>query len=347
MARHLKLTIAEPCHEDWEKMTDTEKGKYCGACQKQVVDFTGMTDAQLTSFFKRPIAGSSCGRFYTDQLEKQILIPRKRIPWVRYFFQFTLPLFLTTFKLNAQKKKAPVKTVQSINLFNINKCNPILVGGYSTSVTRLDQKIQIKGKVLNEEGKPIPFANIEKGMGGTVADSSGVFSINLVPDSIGVKLVASCIGYEPQVVSVKDYQITGKEEIVIILKVKELQPAIVTSGWRTISGNFVLGGMVVRYNSRSVRKKVKPVHFSSFKIYSNPARANSAIFIKPEKVETGLYVIQLLNLAGQSIKQEEIRIEKGMGAISFTIPAIPSGVYMVNLVNKKTGGRFSEELIVQ
>jgi len=55
----------------------------------------------------------------------------------------------------------------------------------------------------------------------------------------------------------------------------------------------------------------------------------------------------LFNLSGQSIKQEEIRIEKGKNSISFSIPSIPSGAYMVKLINQKSGKSFSEELIVQ
>ncbi len=39
----IKINIAEPCHENWEKMLDEEKGKFCLSCQKQVVDFSRMT----------------------------------------------------------------------------------------------------------------------------------------------------------------------------------------------------------------------------------------------------------------------------------------------------------------
>jgi hypothetical protein len=84
-----------------------------------------------------------------------------------------------------------------------------------------------------------------------------------------------------------------------------------------------------------------------FKIYANPARANSNVFINAGDIETGLYGIQLLNLSGQLIKQEQSRIEKGMGSISFSIPAIPSGTYLVVLVNSKTGVRLSQKLIIQ
>ncbi|MBN4072576.1 hypothetical protein JYT74_00920 [Crocinitomix catalasitica] len=35
-----KVSIPDPCHEDWDKMTPTEKGTFCGKCQIDVIDFT-------------------------------------------------------------------------------------------------------------------------------------------------------------------------------------------------------------------------------------------------------------------------------------------------------------------
>ena len=46
MRKSIQLHIPEPCHEDWTTMEPVEVGKYCAACQKQVVDFTGMSDLE-------------------------------------------------------------------------------------------------------------------------------------------------------------------------------------------------------------------------------------------------------------------------------------------------------------
>lgn len=110
MGKKLQLTIAEPCHENWEGMTPVEKGKFCGSCQKQVVDFSDMSDRQVAEFFKKPSTGSVCGRFMTDQLDREIIVPRKRIPWVKYFFQFALPAFLMSMRASAQNPKAKLKS---------------------------------------------------------------------------------------------------------------------------------------------------------------------------------------------------------------------------------------------
>ena len=96
MSKKLQLSIPTPCHEDWDDMTPVQqarpddpfgRGKFCGSCQKQVVDFSNMSDRQVAEFFKKPSTGSVCGRFMTDQLDRSIEIPKKRIPWLKYFFQ--------------------------------------------------------------------------------------------------------------------------------------------------------------------------------------------------------------------------------------------------------------------
>lgn len=120
MAKKIQLTIAEPCHENWDAMTPVEKGKFCGSCQKQVVDFSNMSDRQVAEFFKKPIlslskGGSVCGRFMTDQLDREIEIPRKRIPWLKYFFQIAIPAFLVSIKTSGQRTqgKPTMRTVQT------------------------------------------------------------------------------------------------------------------------------------------------------------------------------------------------------------------------------------------
>src|SRR5688500_12073448 len=117
--KKLNLIIPTPCHENWDEMSLVEKGKFCGACQKTVVDFTSMSDRQLADFFKKP-KSDVCGRFHNDQLEREILIPRKRIPWIRYFFQFTWPAFVLGLKsctnyTNDTGKKVKIQVTKDLN----------------------------------------------------------------------------------------------------------------------------------------------------------------------------------------------------------------------------------------
>ncbi len=65
-----EIKIPKPCHEDWSKMTATEKGRFCVSCKKEVVDFTKMTDQQLVNKIKTN--DNLCGRFRKKQLNKEI-----------------------------------------------------------------------------------------------------------------------------------------------------------------------------------------------------------------------------------------------------------------------------------
>jgi Secretion system C-terminal sorting domain len=120
MSKHIQLAIADPCHEDWDKMTKMEQCRFCASCQKTVMDFTTMNDSQIALYFKKQSTDSVCGRFYEDQLNRNIEIPGKHIPWVKYFFQFALPAFLVSMKATAQGKvklmKQEVITIQEVVL---------------------------------------------------------------------------------------------------------------------------------------------------------------------------------------------------------------------------------------
>lgn len=98
------LSVTNPCHENWDQMTPDQRGRFCASCQKTVVDFTAMSDRQIADYFNRSTV-STCGRFYRDQLEREVTVPKKEQPWLRYFFRITWPAFLFVLKSCGQKEK--------------------------------------------------------------------------------------------------------------------------------------------------------------------------------------------------------------------------------------------------
>jgi Secretion system C-terminal sorting domain len=110
MGKYITIQIPKSCQQDWNAMTLEEQGRHCNACQKTVVDFTTMTDTQLATFFKKK-TDNVCGRFYNDQLDKQIALPKRELPWLKYFFTITLPAFLFSQKSFGQKKESKEKIV--------------------------------------------------------------------------------------------------------------------------------------------------------------------------------------------------------------------------------------------
>lgn len=54
------IHIPEPCHAKWNKMTPTEGGRFCDACQKTVHDFTQWKTTDIEALVEsspQPICG--------------------------------------------------------------------------------------------------------------------------------------------------------------------------------------------------------------------------------------------------------------------------------------------------
>lgn len=66
----MKLTVPNPCHENWEEMTSDQKGKFCSVCSKTVTDFTNYSDEELVMSFKSD--KKVCGRFTDHQLGRDL-----------------------------------------------------------------------------------------------------------------------------------------------------------------------------------------------------------------------------------------------------------------------------------
>lgn len=93
MKKAITITVPKPCHENWDEMTSTEKGKFCGVCTKEVVDFSKSSDEEL---FKKIAKGQNlCGRFNASQLDRKITLERKsKNSLLPYAASLLLPLSL-------------------------------------------------------------------------------------------------------------------------------------------------------------------------------------------------------------------------------------------------------------
>jgi hypothetical protein len=102
MKKSIQITIPEPCHEDWAKMTLSQNGKHCAVCEKEVIDFTKATDEQLYKTAKN--GGNLCGRFTKNQLDRPIQLQRKQgRSWASYAASLLIPAtMLATQEIMAQ-----------------------------------------------------------------------------------------------------------------------------------------------------------------------------------------------------------------------------------------------------
>lgn len=87
-------------------------GRHCSQCEKVVVDFTRMTDAQLLDYFNKNT--SSCGQFTSEQLNRTIVpieVP-KSSHWARIAASLLLSFGLSS-SANSQTRAHNQHTVQN------------------------------------------------------------------------------------------------------------------------------------------------------------------------------------------------------------------------------------------
>lgn len=361
MAKHIQLDIADPCHENWDKMTKAEQGRFCVSCQKQVVDFTAMSDSQIAAFFKKRPAGSICGRFFEDQLERDIEIPRKRIPWVKYFFQFALPAFLISMKATAQGKPGS-RSVS--NKLATTKCPKVMGAVYfpvksktvkgdidSVIVPGESKPFTLKGRVINEDGNAIPFATVMiKGTKiGVAADSSGVFKMDELPQKKVTVLFVSSVGYEAKEITLPEQAAAPHELLVQLNRVvlSEVVAQAYVSATRTTTTGLTVITKIERKNLPAPIIQSRAEELPMIKVYPNPVLSGTSINIGCQKLVEGYYSVQFLNQSGQMIFTKLVWIDDEAQVVNIDIPNIAAGVYFLRLVNKATNKRLTEKIVVE
>ncbi|MEA9413279.1 hypothetical protein [Flavobacterium sp. PL02] len=133
-----KISIPEPCHENWDKMTPAENGRFCISCSKTVVDFTRMLPDEVQHFFIANKNKSVCGRFKNSQLENvTIQIPTEVLyKQTQYHKMFLLALFIAmgTTLFSCQDKNGDKQKIDKIEVVKDSSTDQrVMVGDIKVS----------------------------------------------------------------------------------------------------------------------------------------------------------------------------------------------------------------------
>jgi hypothetical protein len=327
--KKIHLSIPEPCHEDWEKMTPAGRGRFCSSCKKTVMDFSVMSDRELVAFFKKP-AIDLCGRFNQGQLDHALIIPRKRIPWVKYLFQFTWPAFVFLLKSCGWKEKTTgkpaVNTEDVRNRFGSNRQTIATLGTLATGIHSVDTRT---------DGDQMEDASFKGDIEITETDE--------VHNSIGMPDIEK---QTDSTCEMHDNDNTGTDTTVI--SQNEMDTVFVVSDSnvrrRKISGAVcVITSVTTAQEDKQNRRGEKE---SLLSLYPNPVSKGGLLKLNLW-LEKGEYVLLLLTGSGQMVQKEKVFVEFKSQVLNFRLKEVPAGTYFVRLMNSKTGRAFTEKLIVQ
>ena len=187
----MKISIPQPCNENWHKMLPSEKGKFCLSCQKEVIDFSVMSKNDIKKYFKA-LPKNVWGRIEAEQLS-QINISKS----TSYF----KPLWFAASLLVLAKG-----TVAQGNNMVVDSVKPAVEINESMSLNTPKRgaskmaEVVIHGKIIDKEtGETLPFVNVEvKELNiGTSTDFDGKFTLKIPPKDLeSVELKISYLGYE-------------------------------------------------------------------------------------------------------------------------------------------------------
>ena len=384
MKPQLQLHIPKPCHEDWNQMTPVDKGKFCASCNKQVVDFSLMSDRQVLNYFSTA-TGKTCGRFAEDQLQRD-LVPTKIEKKKAWWIAMMMPLLLLFDKTNAQKKN--INTTQGNSSTIKQEPRPqlmgkvaapvaadtmILMGGAAVqqictrtvgdTILAVQNQIAPKGILItgrltdNENSEAIPYATVSiKGeKTATVSDSAGNFKLTAVPKEKNASLIISSVGYEQKEITIPLNN--DSNNITLQQEVNALPEVIVVNEKLTICTRMSNGEVVIVAGYTIAHRRVKQVDTipaairkvfrnEAFKAYPNPAPKGSLLHVEIKKA--GNYSIQLLDNNSNILLVEEFVAESNNAATSINIPStLAPGIYYIRVIDEHKRKPYVDKIMIR
>ena len=187
MKKHISISITSPCSENWNNFKTTPQGGFCGSCQKNVIDFTHLSDDEIINILSKKTE-ATCGRFRTSQLKRYTIEPALKMPSRLKLLHAGL-LGLICMLSSYPGISNSIFPKPACEIFHEAPLHQKLT--FSRSFND-----PVKGIVKSEENKPMPGVNIhlKNSDSGTVSDANGQFQFP-VELKAGDVLVFSYIGY--------------------------------------------------------------------------------------------------------------------------------------------------------
>lgn len=187
-SKFLKLNKA--CSEQWDNMKPNEKGSFCETCAKNVIDFTKLSQLEISRKVKDS-KGEICARLTKKQLETPLLdleIQKKyKLPYSNIAASILLASTLAVSTTGCtQNQKTPTEFAQTTNSssksdIKKDKSRPTKIS--SDSFVTFKGVVKSKGNGTTIKNTKITFVTIQK-MLSTYSLEDGSFSIQIPAELI-------------------------------------------------------------------------------------------------------------------------------------------------------------------
>jgi len=344
MKKKLTLNIADPCHENWDGMTNAPDGRFCRSCSRVVVDFTTMTDREILKFFKE-YKGKVCGNFNPYQLGR--------------------PIVKEPFMPRALRSRAAAAlvagTIMATSDLNGQQNLPI---GKSTipHTVMTDESREIGDKAKNpaetrtingilkcaQSGEPILFGNLHiiGTRRGTATDLDGKFELKVSP---GDTIVASYIGYESIKINVDTID---SEPLVIEMEMgKVLVGEVVIVDYHLASLRGVVTGVVSvitdesdEENDAEVPDEAEAATPDIMSIAPNPFHDRFKVTLDIDA--PAKYELFVFSIDGKMVWKDKKKLHQGRHVVPVQFgKGLPDGEYVVHV--RWNGGQANEIVVKQ
>lgn len=187
----MKISIPNPCREEWQNMLPTEKGAFCLNCKKEVIDFTQMSKEDIIFYLSKN--NNVCAKL-NKQKNVDLRTNSKQKFNSKYGFGFAalfaLSTPLITIAQEQPKHITDLKQIKENSLENDINIEYVVISG-----------------VVKENDLPLPAASIViKGTKyGTETDFDGKFEIIIEKNLLKkIKLEVSYVGMKTKIISIKN-----------------------------------------------------------------------------------------------------------------------------------------------
>ncbi|MDB5276088.1 MAG: C-terminal target protein [Ferruginibacter sp.] len=312
-------------------MLPAEQGRFCSACEKNVIDFTGMSNNEVYNTILKSDA-TICGRFNNSELQQPLpLEAEKKQRWHNYFFSFLVPALLFSRQAVAQQKIGKVKATLPI----VNAARMGLV-----AYAPVQNKFTFSGVVKDAAtSEIIANATVQvKDGAGVITDTTGKFLLTAKTGQQKVTIVISAIGFANREIEMAipadGFEIAN--EIIGLHKFAKTLDAVVVNSNVDKRLCFRLGGVSTVYSIKTYKvtaARLKTVITDSIKIFPNPVQRGASFSVALKLKPANNYTLQVVDVTGRLVLQQQINASAKLTTQNIqSSEQWSSGIYFIRVI---------------